>query len=108
MKGASENNLRIWNYFPLGVITAVTGVSGGGKSTLVNEILYKARSIYGAKDKPGRRPAIEGAEQIDKVISIDQSPIGRTPRAQSCRIYRRFYAHTRYFRRHKGRASARV
>jgi len=84
VKGASENNLKNLDAtFPLGVITAVTGVSGSGKSTLVNEILYKAlaKSIYGAKDKPGRHSAIEGAEQIDKVISIDQSPIGRTPRS---------------------------
>jgi excinuclease ABC subunit A len=82
--GAAENNLKsIDVQFPLGVITAVTGVSGSGKSTLVNEILYKAlaKELYRAKDKPGRHARIEGIEQIDKVIDIDQSPIGRTPRS---------------------------
>jgi len=81
---ASENNLKnIDITFPMGVITAVTGVSGSGKSTLVNEILYKAlaKRIYKAKDKPGHHERIDGAEQIDKVINIDQSPIGRTPRS---------------------------
>ena len=81
---ASENNLKnIDITFPMGVITAVTGVSGSGKSTLVNEILYKAlaKRIYKAKDKPGLHECIEGIEQIDKVVNIDQSPIGRTPRS---------------------------
>ncbi|MGI5849619.1 MAG: excinuclease ABC subunit UvrA [Christensenellales bacterium] len=82
--GASENNLKnIDVSFPAGVITAVTGVSGSGKSTLVSEILYKAmaKRIYRAKEKPGRHQCIEGAEMIDKVVDIDQSPIGRTPRS---------------------------
>ena len=82
--GAAENNLKnIDAAFPLGVITAVTGVSGSGKSTLVNEILYKslAKELYRAKDKPGRHERIEGVQLIDKVIDIDQSPIGRTPRS---------------------------
>jgi excinuclease ABC subunit A len=82
--GAAENNLKnIDAAFPIGVITAVTGVSGSGKSTLVNEILYKAlaKELYRAKDKPGRYDRIEGIEQIDKIIDIDQSPIGRTPRS---------------------------
>jgi excinuclease ABC subunit A len=82
--GAAENNLKnIDAAFPLGVITAVTGVSGSGKSTLVNEILYKslAKELYRAKDKPGRHERIEGIQLIDKVIDIDQSPIGRTPRS---------------------------
>ncbi|MFA5676505.1 MAG: ABC-ATPase UvrA, partial [Christensenellales bacterium] len=81
---ACENNLKnIDARFPMGVITAVTGVSGSGKSTLVSEILYKAlaKKIYKAKDKPGKHKQITGAEQIDKVINIDQSPIGRTPRS---------------------------
>lgn len=82
--GASENNLKnIDVTFPLGVITAVTGVSGSGKSTLVSEILYKAlaKKIFRAKDKPGKHEKIEGIELIDKVVDIDQSPIGRTPRS---------------------------
>ena len=82
--GAAENNLKdIDVKFPMGVITAVTGVSGSGKSTLINEILFKslAKSIYHAKDKPGKHVRIDGIEQIDKVIDIDQSPIGRTPRS---------------------------
>ncbi len=82
--GASENNLKnIDITFPMGVITAVTGVSGSGKSTLVNEILFKAlaKRLYGAKEKPGRHERIEGVEQIDKIVNIDQSPIGRTPRS---------------------------
>ena len=84
--GAAENNLKnIDVTFPMGVITAVTGVSGSGKSTLVNEILYKslAKNIYRAKDKPGKHVRIDGVELIDKVIDIDQSPIGRTPRSNA-------------------------
>ena len=83
--GARENNLKnLTVSFPLGVLTCVTGVSGSGKSTLVNEILYKglARQIYPQyKGVPGKHRAIEGADQIDKIINIDQSPIGRTPRS---------------------------
>ncbi len=82
--GASENNLKnIDVTFPMGVITAVTGVSGSGKSTLVNEILFKAlaKRLYSAKEKPGQHERIDGVEQIDKVVNIDQSPIGRTPRS---------------------------
>jgi excinuclease ABC subunit A len=84
VRAASANNLkRIDVSFPLGVFTAVTGVSGSGKSTLVNEILYKAlaRRLHGAGDPPGRHEGIDGVEKIDKVIDIDQSPIGRTPRS---------------------------
>ena len=82
--GASENNLKnIDVAFPLGVMTCVTGVSGSGKSSLVNEILYKrlARDLNRARMIPGKHKWIEGMEQLDKVISIDQSPIGRTPRS---------------------------
>ena len=82
--GAQENNLKNINVeFPLGVMTCVTGVSGSGKSSLVNEILYKhlARDLNRARCIPGRHKGIEGIEQLDKVINIDQSPIGRTPRS---------------------------
>ena len=84
VKGAKENNLKnIDVEFPLGVLTCVTGVSGSGKSSLVNEILYKvlAKELNRAKAKPGKFKDIEGIEQLDKVIQIDQSPIGRTPRS---------------------------
>lgn len=82
--GAQENNLKnIDVAFPLGVMTCVTGVSGSGKSSLVNEILYKrlARDLNRARTIPGKHKRIEGLEQVDKVIDIDQSPIGRTPRS---------------------------
>lgn len=84
VQGAQENNLKnIDVTFPLGVMTAVTGVSGSGKSSLVNEILYKhlAKSLNRARTIPGKHKGIQGIEQLDKVINIDQSPIGRTPRS---------------------------
>lgn len=84
VRGAAENNLKnIDVKFPLGVFTCVTGVSGSGKSSLVNEILYKylAKTLNRARTIPGKHKCIEGAEQLDKVIDINQSPIGRTPRS---------------------------
>lgn len=84
IKGARENNLKNVNVkFPLGVFTCVTGVSGSGKSTLINEILYKgiAKKLNGSKNQPGEHNEILGIENIDKIIDIDQSPIGRTPRS---------------------------
>src|SRR5699024_1963213 len=82
--GASENNLKgISVKIPIGLMTVVTGVSGSGKSTLVNEILYKsmARKLYKGKYKPGKHQKINGLKHVEKVINIDQSPIGRTPRS---------------------------
>ena len=84
VKGATENNLKnIDVKFPLSVFTCVTGVSGSGKSTLVNEVLYKtvAKQINGSNEKPGKCKDVKGLENIDKIINIDQSPIGRTPRS---------------------------
>ena len=84
VKGATEHNLKnISVKFPLGVFTCVTGVSGSGKSTLVNEILYKtiAKQLNGSNERPGKCKEIVGIDKIDKIINIDQSPIGRTPRS---------------------------
>ena len=84
IKGASENNLKNINVdIPLGVFTCVTGVSGSGKSSLINEILYKrlAHDLNRARTIPGKHKSVEGTEELDKIIAIDQSPIGRTPRS---------------------------
>ncbi len=84
VQGATENNLKnISVKFPLGLFTCITGVSGSGKSTLINEVLYKtiAKELNGANEKPGKCKGVKGLEQIDKIINIDQSPIGRTPRS---------------------------
>ena len=97
VKGAQANNLKNIDVdIPLGTFTCVTGVSGSGKSSLVNDILYKslAHEFYGAKDKPGRHAAIEGIDNIDKVIDIDQTPIGRTPRSNPA-TYTGVFTHIR-------------
>ncbi len=95
--GASEHNLRgIDVEFPLGILTSITGVSGSGKSTLVNEILYKAlaNAVGRGKHRPGRHAGIKGVEGVDKVIDIDQSPIGRTPRSNPA-TYTKVFDHIR-------------
>ncbi len=97
IKQASENNLKNVDVaIPLGTLTCVTGVSGSGKSSLVNEILFKslAKTIYQSKEKPGRHKSITGVNLIDKVIEVDQSPIGRTPRSNPA-TYTGVFSHIR-------------
>ena len=99
IKGAAENNLKnIDVKIPLGKMVCVTGVSGSGKSSLINEILYKgiAAEMYGSKEKPGRHKRINGLQNIDKIIDINQAPIGRTPEVQSCNLYGSFHAYSRF------------
>jgi excinuclease ABC subunit A len=95
--GAMENNLKDVDVkFPLGILTSITGVSGSGKSTLVNEILYKAlaNAVGRGKHRPGRHAGLRGSEGVDKVIDIDQSPIGRTPRSNPA-TYTKVFDHIR-------------
>ncbi len=95
--GATENNLKnLTVHFPLGVLTCVTGVSGSGKSSLVNEILFKSlsRKLQGSLERPGKHARIEGVEHLNKVIDIDQSPIGRTPRSNPA-TYTGVFTHIR-------------
>ena len=109
--GARENNLaNITVDFPLGKFICVTGVSGSGKSTLVNEILYKtlAAAMNGARSRPGQCDEVEGMEWVDKVIGIDQSPIGRTPPLQPRHLYRRVHRHPHPVCRDPGRQNARL
>ena len=97
IKGAAENNLKdIDVKVPLGKMVCVTGVSGSGKSSLINEILYKAvaAEMYGSKDKPGKHKKIKGLEHIDKIIDINQAPIGRTPRSNPA-TYTGVFTHIR-------------
>ena len=99
---ARGNNLKnVTAEIPLGLFTCVTGVSGGGKSTLLVDTLYKAiaRKLNGASEAPAPHDRIEGLEHLDKVIDIDQSPIGRTPRSQPRDLYRRVHADPRMVRR---------
>ena len=105
------NNLKnVTGEIPLGLFTCVTGVSGGGKSTLVIDTLYKAvaRRLNGARERPAPHDRIEGLEHLDKVIDIDQSPIGRTPRSQPGDLYRRLHADPRMVRRPAGGQGARL
>ena len=109
--GARGNNLKnVTAEIPLGTFTAVTGVSGGGKSTFLIETLFKAasRRIMGSREHPAEHDRIEGLEFLDKVIDIDQSPIGRTPRSNPGHLYRRLHADPRLVRRSSGSQGARL
>ena len=98
MLGATGNNLKnVSVAFPVGLLTCVTGVSGSGKSTLVNDTLYAAvaRTLYRAHEEPAAHEAVEGIEHFDKVINVDQSPIGRTPRSNPGHLHRPLHADPR-------------
>ena len=106
--GAKANNLKnISAQIPLGLMTCITGVSGGGKSTLLIETVYKAiaRELNSRRDTPGEHEEIHGVEHLDKIIDIDQSPIGRTPRSNPANIYWRIYPNKRMVRRSTGSKS---
>ena len=97
MRGAAHNNLKQLDvHFPIGLFIVVTGVSGSGKSSLVNDILYRALAshFFRAGDRAGRHEGIDGLEHLDKVIAIDQSPIGRTPRSNPA-TYTNVFTHIR-------------
>ncbi len=96
----SHNLQNVTAHFPLGIMTVVTGVSGSGKSTLVNDILYRAlaKNLYGSREEPGQHGRVVGVDQLDKVIQIDQSPIGRHPTFQSRHVHRCLHRHARPLR----------
>src|SRR2546429_6964789 len=100
VRGATENNLKnIDVYFPLGKLICISGVSGSGKSTLVSDILYRrmAQHFYRAKDRAGAAPQVSGLNFIAKVINVDQSPIGPTPRSNPATYTGRFTYHPEHF-----------
>lgn len=109
--GARENNLQNLTVdFPLGVFVSVTGVSGSGKSTLVNDILYTslANKLNGAKQVPGRHKRIDGVDHLDKVVHVDQAPIGRTPRSSPCDLHGCVRPDSQAVRGHPGSQDPRI
>ena len=111
IEDARSHNLQsVTAHFPLGVMTVITGVSGSGKSSLVNDILYRslAKELYGSREDPGQHGRVVGIDQLDKVIQIDQSPIGRTPRSEPRHLHRRLHRHPRSLRHAPRVARARL